>query len=73
MAATYFTRFFDRAFEWTMGVDLKPLLAASRAWWDWQLGSVFDIDVAYREDVREIAEDLRRDSRFADNVLEPDP
>ncbi len=40
--------------------------------------SVFDIGVAYRENVDEvmgdlqgIAEDLRRDSRFADDILEP--
>ena len=39
---------------------------------------VFDIAVAYRENVdevmgvlQEIAEDLRRDSRFADDILEP--
>ena len=39
---------------------------------------VFDIGVAYREDVdavmgvlQEIAKDLRRDSRFADDILEP--
>ena len=39
---------------------------------------VFDIGVAYRENVdevmgvlQEIAEDLRRDSRFADDILEP--
>jgi len=40
--------------------------------------SVFDIGVAYREnvdevmrDLLEIAEELRRDSRFADDILEP--
>jgi small conductance mechanosensitive channel len=40
--------------------------------------SVFEIGVAYRENVdevmgnlQEIAEDLRRDSRFADDILEP--
>ena len=40
--------------------------------------SVFDIGVAYREnvdevmaDLQEIAEELRRDSRFADDILEP--
>jgi len=40
--------------------------------------SVFDIGVAYREnvdevmgDLQEIAEEVRRDSRFADDILEP--
>ena len=55
------------------GIDLKPLLAVAGLG-----GLAIGLGVAYRESVddvmwilQEIAEELRRDSRFADDILEP--